>query len=249
MIKIGVADYGMYAWYGGCFDYDERIRSVGAIGYDGLEKLYPTSAEDAIIKAANLKGMDMDFATCNAATPELSIKWSAALGAAYVWNQVKGYTFEAYLRQTREMTKAAKKFGVKIAVHNHLGTMAESQEQVETILRECPDTYLLFDTGHLAVAGGDVCYIAERYYDRIVAYHLKEWKKSNTPEAEKWQERGHFCGLGQGDFPIDNEFVFKNAVRKGFDGWVHIEHDTHEQDPLVDLKESFNVLQKWRAEV
>ncbi|MBQ7032502.1 MAG: TIM barrel protein [Clostridia bacterium] len=249
MVKLGVADYGMLVWYGGHYDYDERIQAIRKIGYDGLERLYPDSAEDALRKAAQLRKLGMGFATCNAATPELSIKWTAALGASYVWAQVKGQSYEAYLRQVYEMTKAAEKYGVKIAVHNHLGSMAESQEQVETILHECPDTYLLLDTGHLAVAGGDVRYIAEKYYDRIAAYHLKGWKQSTTPDAEKWQDRGHFCGLGQGDFFIDNEFVFKNAIKNGFDGWVHIEHDTHEQDPHIDLKESFDILQKWRTEV
>lgn len=249
MVKLGVADYGMYAWCGGHFDYDERIRAVGEIGYDGIEKLYPLSAEDALMKVARLKKMGMDFATCNAPNQELSIKWGAALGADYIWNQVQGYTFEAFLRQTNEMTKAAGKYGLRVAVHNHLGSMAETQEQVETVLRECPDTYLLFDTGHLAVAGGDVRYIAEKYYDRIAAYHLKEWKASDTPRAEKWQERGYFCGLGQGDSHIDNEFVFKNALKRGFDGWVHIEHDTHKREPILDLKDSYDILQKWRAEI
>jgi len=249
MVKFGVADYGMLVWYGAFYDYDERVRAIGEIGYDGIEKLHPQSAEDALMKVANLKKMGMDFATCNAPNQELSIKWGAALGADYIWNQVQGYTFEAYLRQTYEMTKAAKKFGVRVAVHNHLGSMAETQEQVETILCECPDTYLLFDTGHLAVAGGDVKYIAEKYFDRIAAYHLKGWRWSETPKADKWQERGYFCGLGQGDFDIDNEFVCKHALKNGFDGWIHVEHDTHKQDPLIDLKESFDILKKWQAEV
>ncbi len=249
MVKFGVADYGMMVWYGGFFDYDERIRAIGAIGYDGLEKLHPHSVEDAVMKVANLKKMGMDFATCNASAPELSIKWGAALGADYIWNQVQGYTFDDLLRQTNEMTRAAAKYGVKIAVHNHLGFMTESQEQIETILRECPDTYLLFDTGHMAVAGGDVKYIAEKYFDRICAYHVKEWEWSETPNAEKWQERGRFCGLGQGNFHIDNEFVVKHALQNGFDGWIFIEHDIHRRDPLLDLKDSYDILQKWKAEV
>ena len=46
-----------------------------------------------------------------------------------------------------------------------------------------------------------------------------------------------------------NEFVYKQAVKKGFDGWVFIEHDTHERDPLIDLKESYDILKKWRNEI
>lgn len=251
MMKFGVADFGMQIWYGGFHDYEMRLDNVRKLGFDGLEKLHPQSAEDALRKVARLKKLGMSFATCNGPEPELTIQWSAALGAEYVWAQGQGfvgYNFEAYVRQVYEMTKAAKNYGMRVAVHNHLGSMAETQEQVETVLKECPDTYLLFDTGHLAVAGGDVKYFAEKYYDRIAAYHLKGWQQSETPDHAEWQKRGYFCGIGQGDFHIDNEYVFKHAVKRGFDGWVHIEHDTHKRDPLLDLKESLDILKKWQAE-
>ena len=249
MEKIGVADYGMFAWYGGFYDYDERIENIRAIGFDGLERVYPTSPEDALYKVSNLKKKGMSFATCNHTNPELAVRWTAALGGEYVWGEVYRKDFDNYIRQIREMTKAAKKFGIEVAVHNHLGQTIETQEQVEAMLKECPDTKLLFDVGHLAVAGGDVEYIAKTYYDRIVAYHLKGWQTSDTPDAAEWSKRGYFCGLGQGDFHVANEFVYKNAVKNGFNGWVFIEHDTHKRDPLEDLKESYDILMKWRNEV
>ena len=250
MVKFGVADYGMFVWDGAFYDYDERKRLVKDMGYDGLERLYPTSAEDALRKAAQLKKLGMSFATCNAPSgAEQSIKWTSALGGDYVWGEVHGRSFEAFLRQIQKMALACKKYGIKVAVHNHLGSLVESQESVETVLRECPDAHLLLDTGHLAVAGGDVKYIAEKYYDRIVAYHLKGWQWSETPKADAWQERGYFCGIGQGDFDIPNEFVFKNALKNGFDGWIFIEHDTHKREPELDLRESFDILQKWKKEI
>ena len=249
MEKIGVADYGMKVWYGSFFDYDERIANIQKIGYDGLERLYPNSPEDALTKAARLKSMGMGFATCNAANPELSIKWTAALGGGYVWGELFGGDFDTYLRCLREQTRVANRYGIEVAVHNHLGQPVEKQEQLEAMLKECPNTKLLFDVGHLAMAGGDVEYIASTYYDRIVAYHLKGWQTSATPDAAEWYNRGYFCGLNQGDTFINNEFVYKNAVKRGFDGWVFIEHDTHKRDPLLDLKESREVLHKWRSEV
>ena len=54
-MKIGIADYGMFVWYGAHFDYEERIAMAKELGYLGLERLYPTSAEDALRKAAWLK--------------------------------------------------------------------------------------------------------------------------------------------------------------------------------------------------
>jgi len=250
-MKLGIADYGMLVWYGAHFDYDERIDIAREFGYDGLERLYPTSAEDALMKAARLKRKNMGFATCNGPTPELAIKWSAALGAEYVWAEIENspmVPFDVYLRRLRENVRIAGQYGVKVAVHNHLGSRVESQQEVETVLQECPGAMLLFDTGHLAVAGGDVRCIADKYYDRIVAYHLKGWMRSDTPDAANWQQRGYFCGLKQGDFFIDNEYVFKNAVKRGFGGWVMVEQDTHKRDPKLDLAENRAILRAWQQE-
>ena len=250
MIKYGVADWGLFVWYGGRYDYYELIEAVRGLGFDGIERLYPKSAEDALTKASYLRGRGMSFATAGADDPELDIKWTSALGRDYVWQNVFGAgSFDDSLRRLREQTRIANKYGVDVAVHNHLGTLFESQEQVEEMLSACPDTKLLFDVGHLAVAGGDVEYIANKYYDRIKAYHFKGWQTSATPNAEKWSERGYFCGLMQGDFFVNNEAVYKNALRRGFDGWMFIEHDTHKRDPLLDLEESFDVLKKWRNEI
>ena len=249
MEKYGVADYGMKVWYGNFYDYEERIMNVREIGFDGLERLYPYTAEDALAKAARLKSLGMGFATCNAPNPEWTIKWSAALGVKYIWCEIYQGEFETYLRQVREQTRIANKYGVEVAVHNHMGQPCEKQEQLEIMLKECPDTKLLFDVGHLAVAGGDVEYIASTYYDRIVAYHFKNWQTSDTPDAAEWYNRGYFCGLNQGNTKINNEFVYKNALKRGFDGWFFIEHDTHKRDPLLDLKESREVLRKWKSEI
>ena len=249
MIKYGVADWGMFVWYGGRYDYADLIESVKDLGFDGIERLYPRSAEEALTKAAYLKKRGMSFATAGHNDPELDIKWTAALGGTYVWQNVFGRSFDSALRQLREQAKAAKKYGIKVALHNHLGSLFETQEQVETMLNECPEVNLLFDVGHLAVAGGDVEYIGKKYFDRISAYHFKGWQTSDTPNSEVWSERGYFTGLGQGDFFINNEAVYKNAVRSGFDGWMFIEHDTHKRDPLIDLKESFSLLKKWRDEI
>lgn len=249
MIKYGVADWGMFVWYGGRYDYAELIESVQKLGFDGIERLYPKSAEDALAKAAYLKKKNMSFATCGANDPELDIKWTSALERKYVWQNVFGGSFDDSIRQLCEQTKVANRYGIDVAVHNHLGTAFETQEQVEEMLARCPDTKLLFDVGHLAVAGGDVEYIGKKYFDRIVAYHFKGWQTSDTPNDPVWNKRGHFCGLEQGDFFVNNEAVYKNAVKSGFDGWMFIEHDTHKRDPLIDLAESFDTLKRWRSEI
>lgn len=245
MLKVGVADYGIFVWEGGFYNFLEHLENIKNMGYDGVERLRPQNAQEAILQAAHAKKIGAGFAMCQMASVEETIRYTAALGGQYVWIQVKGGDFDDYCRQVNCMTKAANKYGLRVVLHNHLGTMVETQAELEEFLARCPQTDLLLDTGHLAVAGGDVEYIANTYFDRICAYHLKGWKKSETPDAEKWQERGHFCGLKQGDVFIDNHAVTKLILKNHFDGWVFVEHDTHLREPRLDLEESRAVLQEW----
>ena len=250
MAKYGIADYGVLTWYGGFYDSADRVAIAKKAGFDGVERLYPHSADDLLAKAADLKKQGMSFATCeDKGNIEYSIKWTAALGGEYIWADVQKKTFPDYFRQIQELSLVCKRYGIKAAVHNHMGSVIETQEQVEMLMRECPDVYLLLDTGHLAIAGGDVKYIAQTYYDRIAAYHLKNWQTSDTPDHEQWNRRGRFCGLFEGNFFIDNEWVFKNALKNGFQGWIHVEHDKHLREPVLDLAESLKVLKKWESEV
>lgn len=248
MIKVGIADYGMNVWYGGFMDYETRMEQIKAIGYEGIERLTPIDAADALNKATILAKLGMDFSTVLAPTLELKVQWTAAFGKKYIWadvsiNHAKD-SMETYCRRVNYLVEAGKKYGIKVAVHNHLGCIVETQEQLDEFMEKCPDAGLVFDVGHMAVAGGNVREVFEKYYDRIVAIHLKEWV-STDPDAKEWWDRGYFCGLGQGNTPVDNEYVVKAAIEKGYDKWILIEHDTHKREPLEDLADSREILRKW----
>ena len=248
MIKVGIADYGMNVWYGGFMDYETRMAKIKAIGYEGIERLTPIDAADALNKATILAKLGMDFSTVLAPTLELRVQWTAAFGKKYIWSDVSinhaKDSMETYCRRVNYLVEAGKKYGVKIAVHNHLGCIVETQEQLDEFMEKCPEAGLVFDVGHMAVAGGNVREVFEKYYDRIVAIHLKEWV-STDPDAKEWWDRGYFCGLGQGNTPVDNEYVVKAAIEKGYDKWILIEHDTHKREPLEDLADSREILRKW----
>lgn len=234
-MKIGVADYGMTVWEGGFFDYEQRVKDVMSIGYIGLERLRPATEADAIYMAARLNALGADFATCEAPTAELGMRWTAAFRKEYMWIKADGKDFDTYCRQVNGQVRAAARWGVKVALHNHLGSLVETQEQLDEFMKRCPDCALLLDAGHLAVAGGDVLRTAEQYYDRIVAVHVKGWQMKD-PAAEAWYNRGYFCEVGGGNFPVPNEDLVRFLMKKGYDKWLMVEHDTHLQEPLLDLK-------------
>lgn len=245
MIKVGIADYGMNVWYGDFYDSTERMDQIKAIGYDGLERMRPIDTADAMNKAVVLARRGMSFATVAAPNVELSIKWTAAFGRKYVWNQGwnNSKDLDEYCRMCNEMSKACRNYGIRTAVHNHLGTKVETQEQLETFLEKCPDAGLIFDIGHLGAAGGNVREIFDKYYDRIVAVHLKDWKID--PKNAVWKGTGYFCALGEGVLAEENRYVVENCIKRGFDGWILVEQDTHMREPLEDLKQSRELIRTW----
>lgn len=141
---------------------------------------------------------------------------------------------------------------VRACLHNHVGTIIESETELESILA-ITDPGVIFvglDTGHLAWAGADVAGFVERYATRIAAIHLKdihpEVRAKGVSEAWKYNtfaQNGLFAELGEGsiDFPrILN--ALKNA---SYEGWLLIETDvTTKATPVESLRVSREYLRK-----
>ena len=235
MIKVGVADYGINVWEGALYDHRDRLTMLKEIGYDGLERVEPKDAADAIEIVAIARQMGMDFATCRATSPRLSIQFSAALGLKYLWCEgTFGNDMERYTRRVNYQIEAAKKYGLKVLLHNHMGTV-ETPEQVETFLEKCPESGLLLDVGHMAVAGGDPLYFIDKYFDRLGAVHVKDFVYKDR-DAQEWSDRIRFCELGAGEMGDLNRQILLKLKDRGYEGWIHVEHDTHLQEPAKDLK-------------
>ena len=235
-MKFGVADYGMNVWDGGLFDIAERLEGLKGIGYEGTESLVAPSPGDAIHRAATYHRLGMDFALCLGPDLQSTIQWTAALGKGYVWTEVTGNDFETFCRQVNRQCELSARWGIRVGPHNHLGSLVESQQELEEFLARCPQCGMILDTAHLAAADGDCIEIVKNYPDRIVSVHLKDWLVTN-PEIglDRWGQRGRFCELGAGNIGLDNREILKAIIAQGYDGWVFVEHDTHLQDPLKDL--------------
>ena len=235
-MRLGVADYGMNVWDGGLFDWQRRLEQLKGIGYDGTERLPAVSAGDAVHRAAGAHKLGMDFATVAGPDVERSIQWTAAFGKEYVWTNVSGKDFETFCRQVNIQAEACERWGIHVALHNHLGTPVESQAQLEEFLSRCPRCGLILDTAHLAAAGGDPVGIVRKYAARLQVVHLKDWFViDESIGLDQWFRRGRFCELGAGNIGLDNAAVVKAIIEAGYDGWAFVEQDTHLQDPLADL--------------
>jgi inosose dehydratase len=114
--------------------------------------------------------------------------------------------------------------------HHHTATSVEAVWEVERLL-ELTDVGLCFDTGHLAVVGGDPVSSLRAWGERINHVHIKDARAaviasvlaSEAPSEELWMQEA-FCRLGTGD--LDLQAVATGLREIGYSGWVVVEQDT-----------------------
>lgn len=248
-MKFGVADYGMSVWYGGSFDTEQRVRDLKALGFDGIERLEAIDTADLIYRAEIFRRQGMDFSTLRTSSDEVMIRWACALKCRYVWLQQywdRVVSVDRCIRNYRFFVEAAARRGVPAVLHNHLGARFENQEEVDRYMTDCPEGGLLLDIGHLHAAGGDVVGTIRKYHERILAVHFKDYViKDATVGLDKWNDRLYFCGLNKGNAGMELQPIVDALKAVGFhtsDRWALIEHDTHLQDPLIDLADSLAIL-------
>lgn len=246
--KLGVADYGMDVWSGGCWNLEERLSLLKGIGIEGIEWLKGATEAEAIANASLFHRMGMDFASCSMANPELTMKCASAFGKEYVWITVpctRNIPFDAYCRRCNEFVKAAEKYNLKAALHNHLGTCVENQDELDKFMEAVPGAALLLDIAHLHAGGGDCVKTIQKYHDRLAAVHFKDiFYKDLNVGLEEWWDRLRFCELGGGNAGLDYEAIAKELQKFNYDKWVLIEHDTHLREPELDLKVSADILKE-----
>ncbi|MFE6611367.1 sugar phosphate isomerase/epimerase family protein [Amycolatopsis sp. NPDC057786] len=129
-----------------------------------------------------------------------------------------------------EIGEIAARHGLRTVLHPHVGTHAETQEEVERFLADSA-LPLCLDTGHLLIGGTDPVALAKRYPDRVGHLHLKDVRgelaedvrAGRLPYAEA-VGKGLYVPLGDGD--VDIETMVRSVHEAGYDGWYVLEQDT-----------------------
>jgi inosose dehydratase len=125
------------------------------------------------------------------------------------------------------------KEGMKLAYHHHMGTVIESEDEVDRMMDSTSSVGLLLDTGHLTFAGGDPLRALKRHAKRIVHVHCKDIRKDKLARAKKQDSSFLDAVLGDvfavpGDGSIDFGPVLQGLASSGYKGWLVVEAD---QDP------------------
>jgi inosose dehydratase len=150
--------------------------------------------------------------------------------------------------------------GLTVALHHHLGTVIERDDQLRRFLEGC-DTGLCLDTGHLVIGGSDPVEIAELAGDRVSHVHLKDVdrdlaRRVATRELsfKEAARRGVFRPLGDGE--VDVGEVVGGLERSGYRGWYVLEQDTvveagpdEGEGPVANVRKSLAFVRERLANV
>jgi inosose dehydratase len=143
--------------------------------------------------------------------------------------------FKGYGDKLTELAEWLRAEGCPMTFHHHMGTAVETEREVDLLMSRTGDAVgLLFDTGHLHFAGGDVLATARRHGKRINHVHCKDIRADVLARlrAENWSFlKGVVEGVFTvpGDGAIDYGAFAALLAEIGYRGWVVVEA---EQDPL-----------------
>lgn len=126
--------------------------------------------------------------------------------------------------------------GVRLAYHHHMGAYVETPDDVDRLMQATGDEVgLLFDSGHMAFAGGDPVAMLGKHVARVCHVHCKDVR----PEVIRLARNRNWSFLQSvlagaftvpGDGAIDFAALLAILDRHGYRGWLVVEA---EQDPAV----------------
>lgn len=140
----------------------------------------------------------------------------------------------AYAAKLGELAKWMADQGMPMAYHHHMGTIIESEDDVNWLMEGSgPELKLCFDTGHLLFGGGDVLATLNRWGDRIQHVHFKDIRPEVVQDTRE-NDRSFLDAVIAGAFTvpgdgcIDFQAVANALAAMEYDGWIVVEA---EQDP------------------
>ncbi len=141
-----------------------------------------------------------------------------------------------YAKKLSELAKWMSDKGLVLAYHHHMGSMIESQADIDWLMEDSSEEVtLLFDTGHLHFGGANVMSTLDRWGDRIKHVHFKDVRESVSQQIRNTDGSfldaviaGAFTVPGDPEGCIDFQAVTDKLKHMDYNGWIVVEA---EQDP------------------
>lgn len=127
--------------------------------------------------------------------------------------------------------------GMPLAYHHHMAAPIETEAELDLLMRHSGKAlHLLFDTGHMYFAGGNLLRVIDNHHARISHVHTKDVRKTVIDRIDRKKEsfldavvKGAFTVPGDGS--IDFLPIFERLSSYDYEGWFVVEA---EQDPTLN---------------
>lgn len=152
--------------------------------------------------------------------------------------QMARHEWPGFCDRMTKLAERMQKAGLRLAYHHHIGTVVQSQQDVDRLMEGTGDAVgLLLDTGHFTYggAGTKLSTIAAQYAKRVVHVHCKDVRRFILDRVRNRDSSfldavldGVFTVPGDG--MVDYPSVLAPIAAAGYSGWLVVEA---EQDPVV----------------
>ena len=168
--------------------------------------------------------------------------------------RLKASEWREFGRRITEVAAATAAEGVRLAYHHHMGTVVQSEEDIDTLMDATgTEGGLLLDTGHATFAGADPEALARCYASRIWHVHAKD-VRAVVCERAKTGNWSFLRAVLAGVFtvPGDGSVAFERVFRelRNYSGWVILEaeQDPRIADPMTYASIGYNNLRRFLSE-
>lgn len=143
--------------------------------------------------------------------------------------------------------------GMPVSYHHHMAAAIETEAELDLLMKHS-SVPLLFDTGHMAFAGGENLRVIDNHWRRITHVHTKDIRREVVNGLDRGAEsfldavvKGAFTVPGDGSIYFDP--IVKALAAKGYEGWfvVEAEQDPKANPPLEMAKKGHATLMRLMA--
>jgi sugar phosphate isomerase/epimerase len=138
--------------------------------------------------------------------------------------------------------EAVKKTGIPVAIHNHGPEDKEFPAPSDALrrIRDLdPRIGLCVDVGHTTRTGKDVVQEIADAGARVLDMHMKDLRNLMDGKTQ--------VPVGDGKMPVPE--IFRQLLKLNYGGYVNLEYEIDDNDPLPGMKKSFAYMRKVALEV
>jgi sugar phosphate isomerase/epimerase len=229
---------------------DSYLAGVKSILDDyGLDRVYAWGHPDGLEGGANQQAYE-DMVNSLECARAIGADVMRVVGSSLIFrNQPHEPQLERLTRMFSDAVQIAEKYGIRLAVENHIDFTADEMLRLVTAVNS-PYFGINFDTGNFVRLLDDPIKGMEKLAKYVYATHVKDLKPQKGVGADEWY---FFSSTPVGDGVVDNMELARLLARAGYRGFLAVEidflHPDYGDDEDWAVAKSIEELKKITANV